>query len=173
MKKFLLYGFEPFGKHNTNISQEVLNSIPNRVHIRKHFFKVNFNRRNILNMNFVKCIEEFKPDIIIGLGQYPRGDKIRIETQAKNHMRSKTMHEQEISKNGEAVLPTTYSIKPTQQSIIALDAGKYVCNYSMYKILQYLKGTNIKYAFIHIPKTINLQIATEFVKNIITSENQN
>lgn len=168
MKKFIVYAFEPFGKHNTNISEEVLKSLPKLANFRKHLLKVNFRYSDIFTEEFRKDIEEFAPDVIIELGQYPKGEKIRIETIAQNKMKSKSIQERKIDPGGPDILKASYSISPDEHSMLSENAGKYVCNYSMYKILQYLEGKDIMFAFLHIPKSFDVQVASDFVRELVS-----
>jgi len=73
-----------FNCHNsTNISQQVVETIHDREGLVPHIFPTRFNQAQFINL-----VDRVNPDLIIGLGQYPRGKKLRIETIAHNHYSS-------------------------------------------------------------------------------------
>ncbi len=157
--KTLLYGFKPWGKLDKNISQEILKRIKSNKNLKKVIFKVNFNKKKLINP-----IIKFKPDIILGLGMSGKGNKIRIEKKALNILNKyDNKPKKKISKSGKEFF-VNLRIKKDNNSRISYYAGDYVCNYSMYVILDYIKNKNIKYGFIHIPKTYNLSKAINFIK---------
>ena len=78
--KILIYGFKPYKQYKTNISESVVKRLKTekRFKVEKTILPVVFKK------NILKNIQEFKPDIIIGLGQKPRGSLLEIEKTAKN-----------------------------------------------------------------------------------------
>lgn len=160
--KILLYAFEPFGEDLHNISKEVLLSLPNDVKFEKVILPTTFNR------DVYTSFLQKNPEMIIGLGQYPRGKKIRIERKAANEFSSKKMaNDKIILRNQPKFLHATLMLSPTKHSRISYNAGKYVCNFSMFIILHACKNTKIKYAFLHIPKNMNIKMATKEVLKMI------
>lgn len=164
MGKVLLYAFTSFGKYNKNISAEVLRGILDNENLKKVVLGVKFDVKAILNK---LDIDGFKPDVIIGMGQYPKGDKIRIETLAKNIKRSKSIEASEIIPGAPETLSTTLGIEPNEISEITTNAGTYVCNFSMYVILNKLQDTDTKFAFLHIPKDLDESEVINFIKLIL------
>ena len=157
--KLLLYGFESFGQHVTNISQEIVDRVAVRPDVVKLVLPVRFNDASILD--FVRRI---KPDYILGLGQYPEGNNIRIEKQAKNEWASKSKPSRLLIKDGPKTVVVTLGLKSDTNSVVSNDAGRYFCNYSMYLLLTNPETKNIPFAFVHIPKSFNLELAVGFVE---------
>ncbi len=163
MVKILIYGFKPWGKFKENITEKVLVKIRNRKNIKKVVFNVEFNKSQFINE-----IVKFNPEVIIGLGQCSQGDKLRIERKAINLEKNKLKEDPKpIFKNGLQFLFSTLKIKNDNQLKMSYNAGKYVCNYSMYVIADFIKDRNIKSGFIHVPKEYNVKKATKQIEGII------
>ena len=143
--KILLYGFKLFGKYKTNISERVVNNIQPRQGLVKVVFPVKFNKSL-----FTRTVKQVRPDVILGIGQCGRGNKIRIERTAHNQ--------------GQHVRHVSLQLRPDAVSRISYDAGDYVCNFSMVTILDALRRTSTKFAFIHVPQAFNLDKAVQFVE---------
>jgi len=62
---------------------------------------------------------------------------------------------------------TSLKLTTDENSRISYNAGKYVCNYSMYVILDYCQNKTTEFAFIHVPKGYNLDKAVKFVESKI------
>ena len=165
--KILLYGFKPWGKLNKNISQEIVRKIKPRKKLKKVIFDVKFEKKQ-----FKDAIKKFKPDVIIGLGMSGRGKKIRIERKALNILNKHNKKPKIKILNSGKELFANLRIKKDNNSRISYYAGDYVCNYSIYVISGLIKNKKIRYGFLHIPKTYNLDRAVRFVENII-KYNQN
>ncbi|MBI2588920.1 hypothetical protein HYW35_01795 [Candidatus Saccharibacteria bacterium] len=158
--KVLVYAFKPWGKRPSNISQEVLANIKKRRNLIRVVFPVRFDREM-----FLKKVKAIAPDLIIGLGQYPRGNKIRIERQALNLWK---LHKQDkpqtILRAGPSKIKVSLKLKKDSSSWVSYNGGQYVCNFSMYVILDFLKNNkDVKFGFIHIPKDHDVAQATKFV----------
>ena len=160
--KLLIYAFEPFGQNAENISQQVLKQLRGRKNVMKMTLPVKFNITFIIN-----AVESTKLNIILGLGQYPRGKKIRIERLAKNQQKSKGHLQTSITKNGPAKAVVTLKLQPDTNSWVSYNAGRYVCNYSIYVLLTNTITNNIPLAFLHIPKQIDVIKATDMVEHKI------
>ena len=158
--KLLIYGFESFGQDSTNVSQEVVNRLPIRQNMAKMILPVRFNASIILSN-----VKEYKPDYILGLGQYPDGDKIRIEKLAVNEWASGTNPSRTIVDGGPESATVMLDLEPDDNSLVSHDAGRYFCNYSMYILLTNPKTKDIPFAFLHIPKNFDLKESVEFVEN--------
>lgn len=156
-KKLLLYAFSSWGKNNSNLSEEVLNKLD--LPVDKLVLSVKFDQQpflDLLNQGHTH---------IIGLGQYPQGNKIRLEQLAHNAFGTKGKGFQPID-DGPSQLKVNLQLKPTTNSELTYDAGKFVCNFSMYCILRNKKADQ-QYAFIHIPKRIELDEAAKYVDEIV------
>lgn len=160
--KLLIYGFESFGKDSTNISQDVVDRLPNQRGIVKAILPVRFNDSIIFDI-----VKKTNPDHILGLGQYPSGNKIRIERLAKNEWASKSKLSRNIVKGGSQLATATLDLEPNDDSCISHDAGRYFCNYSMYILLTNPKTQDIPFAFLHIPRKFDLDLAVRFVESKI------
>nr|MCK4930094.1 hypothetical protein [Nanoarchaeota archaeon] len=162
--KLLIYGFKPYKKWKQNISEKILRKIRRRG-IVKIVFPVSFEKKT-----FVNRIKKLNPDIILGLGQYPGGKKIRIERKAVNLKRHTKKEKPKISfKNKPEYNFVNLKLKKDKNSWISYNAGEYVCNFSMYVISDCYKKKNIKFAFIHFPYNYNLDKAVKFVENKLDS----
>ena len=160
--KLLVYAFEPFGQNAENISQQVLKRLRGRKNVMRMTLPVKFNSTFIID-----AIENTKPYIILGLGQYPRGKKIRIERLAKNQQKSKGHLQTSITENGSAKAVVTLKLQPDTNSWVSYNAGRYVCNYSIYVLLTNAITKNIPLAFLHIPKKVDVIKATDMVEHKI------
>ena len=161
--KILIYGFKPYKNYSENITEKIIQKIKNRKGLTKIIFPVKFQKQIFLDK-----ISGIKPDVILGLGQYPRGKKIRIERKAVNLKRNNKKEETKIiSKNNPSQFFINTKLIKNNDSRISYDAGKYVCNFSMYVITASLRNKNVKYAFIHIPKDFHVENAVKFVESKI------
>ena len=149
-EKILIFGFKPYGKYKTNISENIINKLKN----------ININKKIILSTKFnknkiIKKIKKTNPDIIIGIGQHSRVRKIRNEIKAKNIIKLKREKKSKlINKNSKKGLFTNLKINKMKQTTVSYNAGTYVCNFTMFNIMDYIIKNNkdTKFAFLHIPK---------------------
>jgi pyrrolidone-carboxylate peptidase len=159
--KTLIYGFMPYKEWKNNITEKIVKKVKGK-NLVKVVFPVRFEKRVFLDK-----IRRSKPDIIIGLGQHPRGKKIRIERKAMNTWaHSKQEEPRKISKGPKHYFLTA-KLKKNKYSWISYNAGSYVCNFSMYIISDFIKNKKIRFAFIHISKEYRADKAAKFVENKI------
>jgi len=157
--KILVYGFKLYKNWKENITEKIIRRIKNRKNIKKIIFPPKFEKKL-----YLENIAKHKPDLILGLGQHPRSRKIRIERKAVNLKRhNKKEKPKIISRNKPRYQFVNLRLKKDKNSRISYDAGKYVCNFSMYVISDFCKNKNIKFAFIHIPKDYDMKKAVSFV----------
>jgi len=154
-RRVFIYGFKPFASFNINISEKIINLIKPVKNLNKYVFPVEFNKTV-----FIDTIKSINPDIIIGTGMCKRGSKIRIEKKAVNimkNLKSETFKKINPDFSTTYCYKTTFKIKTTQYSRYSYNAGTYVCNFSMFVILEYINKLkkNIKFAFLHIPQKLN------------------
>ncbi|MBW2976796.1 hypothetical protein KY347_05105 [Candidatus Woesearchaeota archaeon] len=164
-KKILIFGFKPYGKNKSNISEIIVKKLRNRKINRKVIFPIAFNRILI-----IEKIKEAKPDIILGLSQHPRARKIRIERRAKNIIRlKKDKKPRLISRNSKKRLFTNLKIGKTRETTIAYNAGTYACNFAMFNVMDYIlkNKKDIKFAFLHIPKNYEIKQGIKIINKII------
>lgn len=164
MTRILIYAFRPFGGNNINISEEVLKNVKQRKGLKKVYLKTRFEEKIFLDL-----IGKYKPEMIIGLGQYPRGKRIRIEKRAMNLFGSKNRDDKKILEDGREYLDVNLEIKNDERSFFSFDAGEFVCNYSMYILLNECLKINIKFGFLHIPRMMDKKVAINFIESSINS----
>lgn len=153
--KILIYGFEPFGNNDSNITKEIIKHLPSSKDLIKDILPVEFNKEMILKM-----IKENHPDFIIGLGQHNRGKMIRIERKAHNVMKEADKLKPILNASARSHF-LNLRLKKDKNSWLSYDAGDYVCNYSMYIISDYFK--DIKFAFLHIPSDYSMDKAIGYI----------
>ena len=164
-KRILLYGFGPYQEFGDNITAKILKSLPPQPGLRKVVFPVRFHRGQ-----FVDAIARTRPHMILGLGQSSRR-RIDLESQALNQRRdSRAEALRRISPRGPARLKTTLKVKVGRQAGKSVNAGDYVCNFSMYVMLDHIrrKALGIPYGFVHIPHDYNRKKAAGLVKKILS-----
>jgi len=159
----LIYGFRPWGKSKENITEKILAEVKNEKDMKKIVFEVKFDRKQ-----FIKEIMKINPKIIIGLGQCSAGNRLRVERRSVNLKKDGlSKNPSLISRNGSQFLFSSLRINKNEHLGISYDAGKYVCNYSMYVISDFIKNRNIKFGFIHIPREYSVSKAARQVEDII------
>lgn len=164
VKRVLLYGFGPYRQFPDNITARIIRSLPRQAGLKKIAFPVRFHRRQ-----FVDLLERFKPDVVVGLGQSSRR-RIDVESQAVNRRRARRGDKPKpISPSGPRRLKTTLPLDVGEQARMSASAGDYVCNFSMYVMLEHIRrhGLDIPYGFVHIPRDYNEKKATRFVGKIL------
>ena len=163
-KRILIYGFGPYREFRNNITARIVRSAAPRVGLKKIVFPVRFHRKQ-----FVNAINRFKPEIILGLGQSSRR-RIHVETQAVNRRRGRSIDSAKaISRSAPETLKTTLRLRVGRQGGRSSDAGDYVCNFSMYVMLEHIRrsGADIRYGFMHIPHDYDLEKAAGLVERIV------
>ena len=147
--RVLVYGFGPYRQFADNVTERILRELPRQKSLIRVVFPVRFHKRQ-----FTNAIKQFTPDVILGLGQCSNGRLLRIEARAVNRRRSnKKEKTRPIIPGGTRVLPTNLELNLRRAARLSRNAGDYVCNYSMYVILDFLQRGHlpIPFGFIHIP----------------------
>jgi pyroglutamyl-peptidase len=161
--RLLIYGFGPYGEFQENITEKILRRLPRRSGLRKIVFPVRFHKRQ-----FINAVKNHEPDVILGLGQCSRGQRLRIESRAKNRKRNSPKEKaRPIIAGGPQRLRTNLKLALNGQS--SNNAGEYVCNYSMYVMLHFIKRHRlpIRYGFIHIPYTYDHKRAVRLLAKAV------
>lgn len=164
--RILLYGFGPYRQFRDNVTERVLHKIPRRRGLTKIVFPVKFNRAQ-----FVQAAAKYQPEVILGLGQCSRGRLLRIETRGINRRRnSKREKARSIVPRGAAKLFTDFRLALGCQARLSRNAGDYVCNFSIYVILEALQRRRlaIRYGFIHVPRDYNASKAARLIEKALT-----
>jgi len=147
--RILVYGFGPYRRFRYNITAKIIRRLPRRRRLGKIIFPVRFHRRQ-----FIDAVRKHDPEVILGLGQCSRGKRLRIERCALNKRRAdKHKKAQPIVRRGPRQLSTNLELNIGPAARVSRNAGDYVCNYSMYVILDYLKRRRapVRFGFVHIP----------------------
>lgn len=162
--RVLVYGFGAYQQFRDNITARIIKSLPKSAGLMTEIFPVRFQRRQ-----FIAALTRHQPDIILGLGQSSR-KQIDLETQARNRRRAgKTDESRAIFKDRPKFLPATLKIRAGRSVRSSNDAGDYVCNYSMYVLLDAIarRRRKVQFGFIHIPHNWQLDEAVRLVRRIL------
>jgi pyroglutamyl-peptidase len=166
--RVLVYGFGPYRQFKRNITQHVLRRLPPSTGLSKIVFPVRFHKTQ-----FTGTVKKYRPDVVLGLGQCSRGRVLRIEHKAVNRRRKeKTEKARPIVLGGAKRLAITLRIEQSafgKSAKISRNAGDYVCNFSMYVILDYLQRhhRDARFGFVHVPYNYDTERAARFVRKII------
>lgn len=159
-RRILVYGFGPYRPFRENITAKIVGSLGPAVGLKRVVFRVRFHRGQ-----FVEALRRYNPDAVLGLGQSTR-QSIEIETRAANRRRVRRgVRTRPIRKRGPGWLPTTLDLKLGRSVKRSTNAGDYVCNFSIYLMLDQIKRTEAKTqaGFIHIPHHFTLHEARRIV----------
>ena len=163
--RVFVYGFGPYKQFRSNITQKIIGKLPRSADLKRIVFPVRFNKSQ-----FTNAIAKHRPDMILGLGQCSSGTKLRIERRAINLRRNNKQKGRAIVRGGAKFLRTTLKIRGFgKHAKPSLSAGDYVCNYSMYVMLDYLKrgAKKTRYGFIHIPHDYPFNRAFRLVRRAV------
>lgn len=153
----LVYGFGPYKRYKTNITQRLVKALPRSARLRKIVFPVRFERRR-----FIAALRKHRPDVVLGLGQCAAGKRLRIERRAANRKRNDEKERaRPINRRGPRTLAPTLRLERKlfgRGAKFSRNAGDYVCNFSMYVILDYLRRRSpaTRFGFIHVPRRFRL-----------------
>jgi len=162
--RLLVYGFRPYRQYKENITEKIIKRLPKRRGLRRVVFPVRFQKSQ-----FIEAVKKYKPDVILGLGQCSKGSRLRIESRGVNKRRNdRKERKKPIVPGGSRWLSTNLKTKPGRQARISHDAGDYVCNFSIYVILDFLKHRNLatRFSFIHIPHDYSLALAQRLLLRV-------
>jgi pyroglutamyl-peptidase len=162
--RLLIYGFGPYRQFRENITEKILRNFPKRSGVKKIIFPVRFNKRQ-----FLEALRKYRPDTVLGLGQCSAGQRLRIERRAVNRRRGSDRHKpRRIIQGGSYWLATSLRLEKSPQARFSKLAGDYVCNYSMYVILDYIQRHQLpmRFGFIHVPHQYNLDAAKSFLMQV-------
>jgi len=160
--KILIYGFKQRGG---NISEKIVKRLDKK--FIKVILPIIYKKRYILSK-----IKKYRPDIIVGFGQtYQK--TIAIERRAKNlyEIKKKRFKRKKIiDPKGSKQYLLNLKLKKILGTKISYNAGKHLCNFTMYIIMDYLKkqGLKTKFGFVHIPKDYEVQRALRIVKRLLS-----
>ncbi len=161
----VLYGFGPYRQFEDNVTKRVLAKLGNPPRLAKIVFPVKFDRRQ-----FLAVLTSYRPQYIIALGQCSRGRLLRIESRALNlRRRNKKEKARPIVRGGTPKLFTNLRPELGRTARRSRNAGDYVCNFSIYVILQALlrRRLSTRYGFIHIPHDYDPARAARLIEKAI------
>lgn len=165
MPRIKLYGFRPYLHYDENITQKLLKDF-DFPDTEKIILDAEYFSEDVLN-----GLLSGKPDYIIGLGQCPKrlGKKLRLERKAVNWLRSEDGTYAQHIEDGPEELPVSLELPETDFSYEAFTEDKYVCNYSMYKVLNRIRKDDLKtkFAFIHVPEDYDIEKAREELREYL------
>ena len=162
--RVLIYGFGAYRQFRDNITARIIKSLPKTASLITEIFPVRFQRRQ-----FIAALKRHRPDIILGLGQSSR-KQIDVETQARNRRRAGKIDElRPIFRDRPKSLPATLKIRAGRSVRSSNDAGDYVCNYSMYVLLDAIvrQRRKVQFGFIHIPHDWDLEKAVGLIRKVL------
>jgi pyroglutamyl-peptidase len=166
--RVLVYGFGAYKQFKDNITRRIVRKLPPSANLKKIIFPVRFHKTQ-----FTAAIKKHRPDVILGLGQCSTGAKLRIERRAVNRRRNNKVEKgRAIARGGPKALAATLRLdKPVlgKQAKISRDAGDYVCNFSMYVMLDYLRRRSkaARFGFVHVPCDYDRKRAVKWVTKIL------
>ena len=166
MKKLLITGFEPFGGEKINPSWEAVLRLPDKIgeySIEKLLLPVVFGRAAEA---VIRTAGKSEPDIILAIGQAGGRDRITPELVAINLRYAAIADNSGLSPCDEPILKGAedahFSTLPVRKMASAIadcgipaklsySAGAYVCNDTLFLLLEHFKNTKTRVGFIHIP----------------------
>lgn len=166
MKRMLITGFDPFGGETVNPSWEAVLRLPDTVGdflLCKHQIPTIFGEAAA---TVLKKAAEFKPDVILCVGQAGGRDAVTPERIAVNILDARIPDNAGIQPKGEFIVEdgpaayfSTVPIEKMVENIRALQipatvsnsAGTFVCNHTLYTLLHHYANTPVQVGFIHIP----------------------
>lgn len=168
MMKVLLTGFEPFGQEKVNPSWEAVKAFPELVEdveVLKVCLPVSFQKAMMM---LEQTIDDYRPDVVLSIGQGGGRCEIEVERVAINIADSKKSDNdgyqpQECQLRADAPnayfsnLPLKRLVEAVQDdgipATISNSAGLYVCNSVFYTAMHlvYSKYPNMQAGFIHVP----------------------
>ena len=166
--KLLLTGFEPFGQEFVNPSWEAVKAIPDMVEgveVVKVRLPVTFKGAAVM---LEQAVDEFRPDVVLCVGQGSGRSEVNIERVAINMADSKKpdndgYQPEEMPVRAEAPdayfsnLPVKRLVEALHEAgvpaVVSNSAGAYVCNSVFYTALHLVhnKYPNMRAGFVHIP----------------------
>ncbi|MBC7711818.1 MAG: hypothetical protein H7177_00665 [Rhizobacter sp.] len=167
-KKFLITGFEPFDRDDTNPSGDWISwmngkNISDDREVRGAILPVTFNGGFL---EFKKIYDEFCPDMVILTGLAKNRKELTVERIGINWVDARipdndgvTLVSQKIDESGPDGLFTTIDLekltmfakKSGCDLLLSTSAGEYVCNELLYKVLCYVQNKKTSATFIHLP----------------------
>jgi len=163
--KVLLTGFTTFDTYSENSSQLMAERFKNAkidgFEIQTVILPVVFSSA----FDYLKIeLDSFKPDAVICMGLAGSREKISLEKVAINHIHCEipdnegvSIQEKPIREGGPDAYFATLPLKKMRETKtpfpveMSFTAGTYLCNYIMYRALDYYRDSEARVGFIHLP----------------------
>ncbi len=166
MKKLLITGFDCFDAHHLNPSWEAVRRLPDTVGEYRLCRLMLHTLYEKAAEELLRVAEEYKPDVIISVGQAGGRDAVTPERIAVNIRAARIGDNDGVVLDGDRIVtdgPAAYfSTLPVEamrdairaagiSSAVSNTAGAFVCNDVMYSALHRYAGTPVRCGFIHVP----------------------
>ena len=166
MKKLLITGFDPFGGEKINPSWEAVKRLPDVV---GDYVLCKLEIPTVYGQGAARVLEAaetFRPDVILCVGQAGGRDAVTPERIAINCMDARIAdnggnqpREMPIVPGGADGIFATVPVRAMADAIeaagipgkVSNTAGTFVCNDTLYRILQHYADTPVRAGFIHVP----------------------
>ena len=174
MRRLLITAFEPFGGEAVNASLLALSALPDRLEgweIRKAVLPVVFGEAG---EKATALTEEWKPDVVLCLGQAGGRKQVTPELLAINLQYARipdnagnSPMDLPVIPEGPAAYFTALPVREMARAMteagfpaaVSYSAGAYVCNDLFYRLLHRFRDTEIRVDFIHVPAVTDLDPA--------------
>jgi pyroglutamyl-peptidase len=164
--RILIYGFGPYRQFDDNVTETIVCAFPKRQGLKTVVFPVRFHKGQ-----FTRVLADYRPDVVLGLGQCSRGSLLRQERRAVNRRRKPSdAKTTPISAAGPPALFTDLKLSLASGSKWSRDAGNYVCNFSMYVMLDYIRHRRlpVRYGFVHVPRGYEVKQALRVLNRAVS-----
>lgn len=178
----LLTGFDPFGGHATNASQEIIERLA--------WWEIDYAQLRGLVLpttydgafaEMRRALEQFQPEGVLMLGMAAGSTSLRIETGAANRVSTEladnagvTPESALIAPAAPAELQATVDAPRLQRDLdgkgvpasLSHDCGAFVCNHLYFSTLHYLhsQGLPSQAVFVHVPAITSARESDAFEK---------
>lgn len=174
----LMTGFEPFGEHNLNPSQLLIEALPDKFQDSVLIKDVLPVHHDLAPRKLTELLNVHQPDAVIAFGLAAGRAKISLERIAINLMdfsiadnAGMTVKNQPINESGPAAYFSTLplSVMFTELNAagfpaeLSLTAGAYLCNQVFYTLMHELTRQNLSIpaGFVHLPALPELAAKSE------------
>ena len=166
MAKLLITGFDPFDGEKINPAWEAVKQLPDRVGA---FDLYKLEIPTVFGMAAEKVLEaaeSIRPDVILCVGQAGGRAAVTPERIAVNIRDAKIPDNagncpvgEFVNPNGPSAIFATVPVMKMAEAICAAglpgavsnSAGAFVCNDTLYLLLQHYEGTAVRVGFVHVP----------------------
>lgn len=175
MKRVLITGFEKFDNATANPTQDMLVGLDySQALVKTAVLPVEFERSFT---QLQQLITEFAPDYVLLCGLAGNRQHISIEKIGINYINARIADnagnqplDSIISQHGDDGYFSTFEVTGLMHYMhstnfdlkVSFSAGSYVCNYLLYKALEFLKGSQTKCTFFHFPPSCSDQSVADY-----------